>query len=151
VARFAALLGRAVLVSMAGATAMACPPPPPPAPTLEQQAERQWSNAENLCVVTLDAGNLRPTRVDRGGRWSLAQAHWQVPAIIRATVKGHCRDGTVVFPELSPAVCGLGMPPLGSPLLAAVDDDGSLSWWAPAGEPLAVAVRSLAPSALPRR
>jgi len=131
----------------ASATASACPPPPPPVPTLEQQAERQWSNAENLCVVTLVPTSLRPTRVERGGRWSIAQGHWQVQAIVGATLKGRCGDGTVVFPELSPAMCGLGMAPLGTPLLAAVDNDSSLSWWAPTDAPLAVAVRALAAAA----
>lgn len=132
------------LVSMACAMAMACPPPPPPAPTLEQQAERQWFNAENLCIVTLVEASLKPTRVERGGRWSMAQAHWQVQAVVSATLKGRCGDGPVVLPELSPAMCGLGMAPLGTPLLAAVDDDASLSWWAPTDVPLAVAVRALA-------
>ena len=125
---------------MVGTSASACPPPPPPVPTLEQQAERQWSNAENLCVVTLVPASLMPTRVERGGRWSIAQGHWQVQAIVGATLKGRCGDGTVVFPELSPAMCGLGMAPLGTPLLAAVDNDASLSWWAPSDAPLAFAV-----------
>jgi len=120
-------------------------------PTLEQQAERQWSNAENLCVVTLVEASLRPTRVERGGRWSIAQAHWQVLAIVSATVKGHCGGGPVLFPELSPAMCGLGMAPLRTPLLAAVDNDASLSWWAPADVPLAIAVRALASAAPPGR
>jgi hypothetical protein len=120
-------------------------------PTLEQQAERQWSNAENLCVVTLVEASLRPTRVERGGRWSIAQAHWQVQAIVGATLKGRCGDSFVVFPELSPAMCGLGMAPLGTPLLAAVDHDASLSWWAPTDAPLAVAVRALAVAAPPAR
>jgi hypothetical protein len=62
---------------MASVTASACPPPPPPppVPTLEQQAERQRSNAEKLCVVTLVKASLRPTRVELGGRWSIAQGH----------------------------------------------------------------------------
>jgi len=136
---------------MAGTAASACPPPPPPVPTLEQQAERQWSNAENLCVVTLVPASLKPTRVERGGRWSMAQAHWQVQATVSATVKGRCSDGPVVFAELSPAMCGLGMAPLGTPLLAAVDNDASLSWWAPTDLPLAVAVRALAAAAPPGR
>ena len=139
--------GCAGLVAMASCTAMACPPPPPPAPTLEQQAERQWSNAENLCVVTLVETSLQPTRVEGVGRWSIAQAHWQVRAIVSATLKGRCGDGPVKFPELSPAMCGLGMAPLGTPLLAAVDNDSSLSWWAPTDAPLAVAVRALAAAA----
>lgn len=136
---------------MASATAAACPPPPPPAPTLEQQAERQWSSSENLCIVSLVEASLKPTRIDRGGRWSIAQAHWQVQAIVSATVKGRCSDGPVVFPELSPAMCGLGMVPLGTPLLAAVDNDASLSWWVPTDVHLAVAVRALALVAPPGR
>jgi len=60
---------------MASATASACLPPPPPVPTLEHQAERQRSNAEKLCVVTLVEASLRPTRVELGGRWSIAQGH----------------------------------------------------------------------------
>jgi hypothetical protein len=120
-------------------------------PTLEQQAERQWSNAENLCVVTLVEASLKSTRVDRGGRWSVAQAQWQVQAVVGATLKGRCGDGPVAFPELSPAMCGLGLAPLGTPLLAAVDNDASLSWWAPTGAPLAVAVRAVAGAAPPSR
>ena len=132
------------LLWAACALASACPPPPPPVPTLAQQAERQWTNAENLCLVTLEATSLRPTRVDRDGRWALAQAHWQVQAKTAATLKGVCGDGPVVFPELSPALCGLGMAPLGVILLAAVDSDTSLSWWAPGDTPLAVAIHALA-------
>ena len=139
------------LLWLACAAATARPPPPPPVPTLAQQAERQWSNAENLCVVTLVATSLQPTRVERGGRWSIAQAHWQVQASVAATVKGRCGDGPVVFPELSPAMCGLGMAPLGMALLAAVDDDASLSWWAPIDVPLAAAIRALAVAAPPGR
>jgi len=70
-----------------------------------------------------------------------------VQAIVGATLMGRCGDRTVVFPELSPATCGMGMAPLGTPLLAAVDNYPSLSWWAPIDAPLAVAVRALAAAA----
>ncbi len=131
------------LLWAACAAASACPPPPPPVQTLAQQAERQWSSAENLCVVTLEAASLSPTRVERGGRWALAQAHWQVQATTSATLKGRCADGPVVFPDVSPAMCGLGMAPLGVALLAAVETDSSLSWWAPEDAALALAIRTL--------
>jgi len=126
--------------------AAACPPPPGPPPTIEAQAAVQWGNAVNLCALVL--GDVRPLaeRIPGGGRWAIAVAHWEASARITASIKGRCESGRVVFPEVSPALCGLGMPAANAPLVAAIDADRTLTWWTARDAPVAGALRAIAAS-----
>ena len=126
--------------------ATACPSPPGPLPTVEAQAAVQWGNAVNLCELVLD--DLRPLveRIRGEGRWAIAAAHWRASARTTASIKGSCEPGPIVFPEISPALCGLGMPAAQVPLVAAIDADRTLTWGTAADAPIAGALRGIAAS-----
>ena len=126
--------------------AAACPPPPGPPPTVAAQAAVVWDNAANLCELVLDDVRLLPERVPGAGRWAIAEAHWQARARTTASIKGRCEPGLVVFPEVSPALCGLGMPAAHAPLVAAIDADRTLTWWTAQDAPVASALRGIAAS-----
>jgi len=141
--RAACSAGACLLVS---GLAAACPPPPGPPPTVEAQAAVQWDNAVNLCELVLDDVRLLAERIPGAGRWAIAEAHWQASAQTTASIKGRCEPGLVVFPEVTPALCGLGMPAAQAPLVAAIDDDRTLTWWTAADAPVASALREIAAS-----
>ena len=126
--------------------AAACPPPPGPPPTIEAQAAVQWGNAANLCELVLDDVRPLAERIRGDGRWAIAVAHWLASARITASIKGRCEPGLVVFPEVSPALCGLGMPAAPAPLVAAIDADRTLTWWAAQDASVASALREIAAS-----
>jgi len=126
--------------------AAACPPPPGPPPTVEAQAAVQWDHAANLCELVLDDVRPLAERIRGAGRWAIAEAHWEASVRTMASIKGHCEAGLVVFPEVSPALCGLGMPAANAPLVAAIDADRTLTWWTAVDAPVASALRAIAAS-----
>ena len=141
--RAACSAGACLLVS---GLAAACPPPPGPPPTVEAQAAVQWDNAVNLCELVLDDVRLLAERIPGAGRWAIAEAHWQASAQTTASIKGRCERGLVVFPEVSPVLCGLGVPAAHAPLVAAIDADRTLTWWTAQDAPVASALRGIAAS-----
>ena len=141
--RAACFAGGCLLVS---GLAAACPPPHGPPPTVEAQAAVQWDNAVNLCELVLEDVRPLAERIPGAGRWAIAEAHWQASARTTAAIKGRCEPGLVVFPEVSPALCGLGMPAAHAPLVAAIDADRTLTWWTAADAPVASALRGIAGS-----
>ena len=100
----------------------ACPPPPPPFPSIEQQATTFRQAATALCVLRL-------------------HGHWQVHALVAQRLKGKCTAGRVYFAEVSPALCGGGMPPFDADLMVAMTDERVLVRWILADTDLARAVR----------
>jgi hypothetical protein len=124
--------------------AAACPPPPGPPPTVEAQAAVQWYNATNVCELVLEDVRPLAERIPGAGRWAIAEAHWQARARTTATIKGRCEPGLVVFPEVAPALCGLGVPAAHAPLVAAIDADRTLTWWTTQDAPVASALRRIA-------
>ena len=136
----------AAVCLLVGGLAAACPPPPGPPPTVVAQAAVQWDNAVNLCELVLEDVRPLAERIPGAGRWAIAEAHWQASARTTAAIKGRCEPGLVVFPEVSPALCGLGMPAAHAPLVAAIDADCTLTWWTVAEAPVARALRGIAGS-----
>lgn len=119
----------------------ACPPPPPPFPSIEQQATTFRQAATALCVLRLRGDTLASTELPALRRWSHAHGHWQVDALVAQRLKGKCTAGRVYFAEVSPALCGGGMPPFDADLMVAMTDERVLVRWILADTDLARAVR----------
>jgi hypothetical protein len=122
--------------------AAACPPPPGPPKTIDAQATARWNDSTNLCELTLEEMRPLAERFGASGRWTIAARHWEATARTTASIKGRCEAGRVVFPEISPALCGLPVPVAGERLVAAIEDDLTLSWWSAVDAPVAIALRT---------
>lgn len=130
----------------------ACPPPPPPLPSIEQQAASFWQAATHLCVLRVRGDTLASTELPAVRRWSHADGYWQADALVAQRIKGHCKPGRVYFAEVSPALCGGGMPPVDVDLMVAMTGERVLVRWTLPDTDLARAVgilRSRRPASAP--
>ncbi len=114
---------------IASAPVAACPPPPPPLPSIEQQAASFRQAATQLCVLRLRGSSRAPTDLPAVHRWVQADGHWQVSANAVQRLQGQCKTGRVYFAEVSPAMCGGGLPPFDVDLLVAMTDERVLVRW----------------------
>jgi hypothetical protein len=120
--------------------AVACPPPPPPLPTIEDQARGFWNTATEACVFRLVAASRTSSDLPELRLQTLADAYWQIDAVAMRALKGQCASGRVYFAEISPALCGGGMPPFDTNLLVAMTSERVLLRWTDPDGDLAVAV-----------
>ncbi len=135
-----------LVLALLAAMAQACPPPPPPVPTVQQQAARFLADAEALCLMRLREGTQAPSALPELRRWALADGYWQAEATALKTLKGACAGGTVYFAEVSPALCGGGLPPYDVDLVVAMTREGVLARWTLAQSELGAALRQAASS-----
>lgn len=120
--------------------AVGCPPPPPPLPTIEEQARAFWNTATEACVFRLVGASRTASDLPELRLQTLADAYWQVDAIAVRALKGRCAAGRVHFADVSPALCGGGMPPFDPNLLVAMTSERVLLRWTDPDVELAVAV-----------
>jgi hypothetical protein len=110
-----------------------------PAP-LDQVALSIWTKAQKVCVVIVENDSLVLTSESPPHPWR----SWRANTRALESLKGTCSSESTTFQEIPGATCGLGMPPLGSALLATFDLSGQMTWWSAPDGQLGVHFRKLA-------
>lgn len=127
-----------------GSAAVACPPPPPPLPTPAEQARTFWDRVDAVCLLRLDRAGLVPSTAPALERFRIADGRWQLPVLPLEGWKGDCSPGPLFFADVPYAICGGGMPPFDTLLVAGLTADRVMVVWTPADGELGLALRALA-------